>query len=173
MDEKKISSIKKTKKKWFGKDRKTKFGQTNLNNCYFMREIKKTTDDFLNVHGEQMKKDRPEIYYSMINKPLPKKYQKKEKPLTTPKPDDHKPPQVTLKIKDDLSEYQKQREMERKKKLDQLKQHSLRPIKFETHRKDPCRGMGWVDARSSINTGKLGHSQSWKFKREKKYDYYG
>jgi len=78
-----------------------------------------------------------------------------------------------VKKEDELSRYQKQREMERKKKLDQLKQHQLRPIKFETHRKDPCRGMGWVDARSSINTGKLGHSQSWKFKREKKYDYYG
>ena len=78
-----------------------------------------------------------------------------------------------VKREDELSRYQKEREIERKKKLDQLRQHPLRPMKFETYRKDPCRGMGWVDARSSINTGKLGHSQSWKFKREKKYDYYG
>jgi len=172
MDEKKISSIKKTKKRWFGKDRKTKFGQTNLNNPYFMREIKKTTDEFLNVHGEQMKKDRPEIYYSMINKPLPKKYQKKEKPLTISKPDDGKPLQVTLKLRDDLGEYQKEREIERKKKLDQLKQYSLRPIKFETHRKDPHRGMGWVNSFQPINQGRLGHSQTWKMKRVKKYRYY-
>jgi len=33
-----------------------------------------------------------------------------------------------VKKEDELSRYQKQREMERKKKLDQLKQHSLRPI---------------------------------------------
>ena len=77
-----------------------------------------------------------------------------------------------VKKEDELSRYQKQREMERKKKLDQLKQHSLRPIKFETHRKDPHRGMGWVNSFQPINQGRLGHSQTWKMKRVKKYRYY-
>ena len=34
MDEK-ISSIKKNKKNWFKKERKTSFGRTNLNNRYY------------------------------------------------------------------------------------------------------------------------------------------
>ena len=50
-----------------------------------------------------------------------------------------------VKKEDELSKYQKQREMEKKKKLDKLKQYTLRPIKLETHRKDPHRGMGWVN----------------------------
>jgi hypothetical protein len=108
----------------------------------------------------------------MINKPLPKKYQKKEKPLTISKPDDGKPLQVTLKLRDDLGEYQKEREIERKKKLDQLRQDQLRPMKFETHRKDPHRGMRWVSCSQPVNQGKLGSSQSWKYKKEKKYTYY-
>ena len=39
-------------------------------------------------------------------------------------------------------------------------------------KKDPNCGMGWVNPFTSINQGKLGHSQSWKFKSPKKYEYY-
>lgn len=40
---------------------------------------------------------------------------------------------------------------------------------FFTHcRKDPHRGMGWVNAYEPINKGKLGYAQSWKYQKERK-----
>ena len=62
MDEK-ISSIKKDKKIWFDKDLKTKFRQTNLNNRYFNKLLKKKTEDFLKMNGETLKENNPELYY--------------------------------------------------------------------------------------------------------------
>ena len=62
--------------------------------------------------------------------------------------------------------------MERKKKLDQCKQQPLRPIKFEAHRKESHRGMGWVNCFQPINQGRLRHFQTWKMKKVKKYRYY-
>ena len=46
---------------------------------YANSEIKKITQEFLAVHGESIKANDPALYYSMINRKLPKKYQKEEK----------------------------------------------------------------------------------------------
>jgi len=45
-------------------------------------------------------------------------------------------------------------------------------IKFENIKKDLNCGMGFVNPYSNINQNRLGHSQSWRFKKEKNYKYY-
>lgn len=171
MDPRKLSSIKRNKKKWFGKERKTRFRQTNLNNRYFMRLIKKQCDDYLTANGEQIKKEQPEVYYSMKNKPLPKKYQKQEKFEKV-----HCETAMISSVdrKDELDAYQKKREEERKLLVEKFRseQNTTTKIHFSVDRKDPNRGMRFVNAYGSVNTSKFGHSQSWKYKKEKKRSYY-
>ena len=57
--------------------RNSNLGKTKPNHRYFMREINKEVNQYLDIHGEEIKKNTPEIYYSMKNRKLPKKYQKK------------------------------------------------------------------------------------------------
>lgn len=38
--------------------------------------------------------------------------------------------------------------------------------------KDPYCGMRWVNPFTPTNVGRLGHSQVFKFKKERKYNYY-
>ncbi len=57
--------------------RNSNLGKTKPNHRYFMREINRVVHEHLDTHGEEMKKNTPEIYYSMKNRKLPKKYQKK------------------------------------------------------------------------------------------------
>jgi len=45
-------------------------------------------------------------------------------------------------------------------------------IKFETVKKDLNCGMGFVDPHKLIHQNSLGHSQSWRFKKQKTYRYY-
>jgi hypothetical protein len=169
MDQSRISSLKKNKKQWF-KGRKSASVKTNLNNRYYMRIIKKATEDFLSVHGDRMKREQPEVYYSIINKPLPKKYQKEE----IVKPVESKPSIPDPVHENELSEYLKQRDMERKAEVEKIRngQKESMKLSFSVDRKDPNRGMRFVSAYGPVNTGTFGHSQTWKYKKEKKYEYY-
>ena len=170
MDTNDMSSMTRDKKRWFGKDRKTSLGQTNLNNRYFMRLIKKETDEFLSTHGDQIKRKQPEIYYSMKNKPLPKQYQKEE----VVKPVEVKPSVPNPVRENELGDYLKRRDMERKAEAQTIRNAQKSEVKpfFRVERKDPNRGMRFVSAYGPINTGRFGHSQSWKYKKEKKRSYY-
>jgi flagellar biosynthesis component FlhA len=46
-------------------------------------------------------------------------------------------------------------------------------FKFNEVKKDLNCGMGFVNPNITINQNTLGHSQSWRFKKQKKYNYYG
>ena len=169
MDQLRRSSLKKNKKQWF-KGRKSASVKTNLNNRYFMRLIKKATEDFLSVHGDRMKREQPEVYYSMINKPLPKKYQKEE----VVKPIESKPSVPDPIRENELSEYLKQRDMERKAEVEKIRNEQKESMKlsFSVDRKDPNRGMRFVSAYGPVNTATFGHTQTGKYKKKKKYEYY-
>ena len=169
MDPKKISSIKRNKQHWI-QGRRSAGDKTNPNNRYFMRLIKKATEDFLSVHGDRMKREQPEVYYSMINKPLPKKYQKEE----VVQPVEPKPSVPDPIRENELSEYLKQRDIERKAEVEKIRseQKGSMKLSFSVGRKDPNRGMRFVSAHGPVNTNRFGHSQSWKYKKEKKYEYY-
>jgi hypothetical protein len=47
------------------------------------------------------------------------------------------------------------------------------PFKYEKAKFDERKYIRWVNPFDSVNQGRLGHSQSWKYKKQKKYEYYG
>jgi hypothetical protein len=59
--------------------------KTKPNNLYFKRELKKITLEAKNqLCTEELKKEDPALYYSMMGRKLPKKYLKKENIQITP-----------------------------------------------------------------------------------------
>ena len=159
MDEDKISSIKKEKRSWFGKDRKTSFRSCNPNDRYFNARIKEVQETFLNESNKYLEQHDPGLLYNIKNKPLPKK--QKKKIIKTSREDN------------ELDKYQKEREQKRKEELVKRTQISVaKPFSFsEIGKKDPCRGMRWVNPFESINQRRLGHSQSWRGNKSKKEFY--
>jgi len=76
---------------------------------------------------------------------------------------------------DELKNYLEQKKLERKIEIEQLRKEEKNPIinfKFNEVKKDLNCGMGFVNPHRMINQNSLGHSQSWKFKKQKKYNYY-
>jgi hypothetical protein len=159
MDEDKISSIKKEKRSWFGKDRKTSFRSCNPNDRYFNARIKEVQETFLNESSKYLEQHDPGLLYNIKNKPLPKEQKK-----TIIK---------TSREGSELDKYQKEREQKRKEELVKRTQISVaKPFSFsEIGKKDPCRGMRWVNPFESINQTRLGHSQSWRGNKSKKEFY--
>ena len=159
MDEDKISSIKKEKRSWFGKDRKTSFRSCNPNDRYFNARIKEAQETFLNESNKYLEQHDPGLLYNIKNKPLPKK--QKKTIIKTSREDN------------ELDKYQKERGQKRKEELVKRTQISVaKPFSFsEIGKKDPCRGMRWVNPFESINQTRLGHSQSWRGNKSKKEFY--
>jgi hypothetical protein len=76
---------------------------------------------------------------------------------------------------DELKEYIEQKKLERKSEIEQLRKDEKNPkinFKFNEVKKDLNCGMGFVNPHRIINQNSLGHSQSWRFKKQKKYNYY-
>ena len=76
---------------------------------------------------------------------------------------------------DELQDYIEQKKLERKFEIEQLRKEDKNPkinFKFDKVKKDLNRGMGFVNPYSRINQNNLGHSQSWRFKKQKKHSYY-
>jgi Tfp pilus assembly protein PilP len=76
---------------------------------------------------------------------------------------------------DELKNYIEQKKLERKIEIEQLRKEEKDPkinFKFNEVKKDLNCGMGFVNPHSMINQNSLGHSQSWRFKKQKKYNYY-
>ena len=102
-------------------------------------------------------------------------------------------PNISKEIKvseiqyDDLSAYQKQRQLQRQQELEAIRakekqQQEQRALEVERLKKGfgkppstyrESKYIYWCNPFESINKGKLGHSKSWKNKKEKKYEYYG
>ena len=59
--------------------RNSNLGKTNPNHRYYMRLIKKETAEYLRENKNYLLANEPEVYYSMLNRKLPKKYIKHEK----------------------------------------------------------------------------------------------
>ena len=78
-------------------------------------------------------------------------------------------------LDDELKNYIEQKKLERKIEIEQLRKEEKDPkinFKFNEVKKDLNCGMGFVNANVTINQNSLGHSQSWRFKKQKKYNYY-
>ena len=76
---------------------------------------------------------------------------------------------------DELKNYLEQKKLEQKFEIERLRKEEKNPIinfKFNEVKKDLNCGMRFVNPFKSINQNSLGHSQSWRFKKQKKYNYY-
>ena len=88
---------------------------------------------------------------------------------------------------DDLQAYQEQQQLKRQLELDKIraeeqKKREQQQLEVERLKKGfgkppstyrESKYIYWCNPFESINKGKLGHSQSWKNKKDKKYEYYG
>ena len=88
---------------------------------------------------------------------------------------------------DDLQAYQEQQQLKRQLELDKIraekaKQQEQQQLEVERLKKSfgkppstyrERKYIYWCNPFESINNGKLGHSKSWKNKKDKKYEYYG
>jgi hypothetical protein len=76
---------------------------------------------------------------------------------------------------DELRNYLEQKKIEQSLEIEQLRKEEQNPIinfKFNKVKKDLNFGMGFVNPQKTIHQNRLGHSQSWRFKKQKKYQYY-
>ena len=76
---------------------------------------------------------------------------------------------------DELSNYLEQKKIEQSLKIEQLRKEEQDPLtnfKFNKVKKDLNCGMGFVNPHNTIHQNSLGNSQSWRFKKQKKYQYY-
>jgi hypothetical protein len=178
-DKNKISIVKRDKKNWFNLERRSKFLSVNPNHRYFTSQIKGITESFLNNNKEYLLKNDPALLYSMRGKPVPKKYQNFKADLQGKDVVNETVIKESKNLnqseqRDELDCYQEQMKKKKEELVFKRSQKNVAPPKvFFTHcRRDPHRGMGWVNAYEPINKGKLGYAQSWKYQKEIKYRYY-
>ena len=70
---------------------------------------------------------------------------------------------------DELKEYQKMRDRQRKEELEKSRRDENKVVFTSAPRKDPNRGMRFVSCSEPINKGKLGSSRSFIKKKDKEY----
>ena len=136
--------------------------------------VKKEVESYLRVYGAKIKQEDPEKYYSMINKPLPKKYQKKNYPIAPVNA--YIPPQSKLSP-EELDKQLEQEAIVRKQKEQALKEKQQKEMKekerIERNRAALAREQRrifWCNAYEQGNYVSI-HSDRYK-RREKKYEYY-
>ncbi|MDC1170072.1 hypothetical protein OAT35_01725 [Candidatus Pelagibacter sp.] len=156
--------------------------KTKPNKRYFNGEVKRLTQEMRNdLCTEELKQKDPALYFSILGKKMPKKYLKlyetkaEVKEAKVPVSTEIKKDQVEETSKDnELLEYQKKRDRERAEQLekDRKKDNQIIFNVVEPIRKDPNRGMRFVNCSEPINKGRLGHSKAFLYKANKTYKYY-
>ena len=151
--------------------RKRSLGKIKVN---YNSLVKKEVESYLRVYGAKIKQEDPEKYYSMINKPLPKKYQKKNYPIAPVNA--YIPPQSKLSL-EELDKQLEQEAIARKQKEQALKEKQQKEMKekerIERNRAALAREQRrifWCNAYEQGNYVSI-HSDRYK-RREKKYEYY-
>jgi len=157
--------------------RKRKFGRTNPNHPYFMGLLKTETEEYLKHNKERLLKEEPEIYYQMINRKLPKKYQEKPTVQITPV-NAFVPPQSKLS-KEEL-DAQMNKEAEERRIKEEAAREKKRKDKLEEERIERNRAavlreskyIGWTDAHTQGRWRSI-HSEEYQSRyKKKKYEYY-
>ena len=153
------------------KSRKRSFGETKPN---FNSLVKQEKDNFINKNGALIKETDPPLYYSMINRKLPKKYQKEEKVIMPVNA--HVPPQSKLSP-EELDKQLEQEALERKKREEALREKQQKEQKekerIERNRAAVVREQRRIFWCNAYDQGNYVSIHSDKFKsREKKRKYY-
>ena len=113
--------------KWRNSD----LGKTNPNHQYFMRLLKNETENFLRENKEYLLNNKPEIYYSMINRKLPQKYIKKNTFVTPVNA--YVPPQ-SKSSPEELDKQLEQEAIVRKQRKKALREQKLKEQKEKERR---------------------------------------
>jgi len=157
--------------------RKRQFGRTNPNHRYFMGLLKTETEEYLKDNKEKLLREKPEIYYQMINRKLPKKYQEKPKVQTTPV-NAFVPPQSKLS-KEEL-DIQMKKEAEERRIKEEAAREKQRIDKLEEERIERNRAAAlkersliyWTNPHDQGNYRSI-HSEEYQSRyKKKKYEYY-
>jgi len=156
--------------------------KTKPNKRYFNGEVKRLTQEMKNdLCTEELKQKDPALYFPILGKKMPKKYLKLYETKAETKEDkvsvstEIKKDQVEETSKDnELQEYQKKWDRERAEQLekDRKKDNQIVFNVVEPIRKDPNRGMRFVNCSEPVNRGRLGHSKAFLYKANKTYKYY-
>mgnify|MGYP003973859627 FL=1 len=157
--------------------RKRQFGRTNPNHRYFMGLLKTETEEYLKDNKEKLLREKPEIYYQMINRKLPKKYQEKPKVQTTPV-NAFVPPQSKLS-KEELDAQMKKEAEERRIKEEAVREKQridkLEEERIERNRAAALRERSliyWTDGYDQGRWRSI-HSEEYQSRyKKKKYEYY-
>ena len=140
------------------KSRKRSFGKTKPNYNSLIRE---EWEDFLRTEGPSIKEKDPAHYYSLIGRKLPKKYQNSSSVINPSPPE--------IKITDPIVKDEK---ANKKNAIDnkQIKNEALRKKNQEALARER-KYIYPVNAHYQGNWRSI-HSEEYKSKTEKKYEYY-
>ena len=147
--------------------------KTKPNNRYFKGELKRLTQEMRdNFCTEELKKENPAHYYSMMGRKLSKKYQEKQKVQITPV-NAFVPPQSKLS-KEDL-DVQMAKEAEERRIKEEAAREKKRKEKLEEERIESNRAaalreskyIGWTDAHKQGRWRSI-HSEEYQQKVGKK-----
>ena len=180
IDPNKVSSFKNTEMSYH--KHSTFCMKTKPNKRYFNGEVKRLTQEMKNdLCTEELKQKDPALYYCRLGRKMPKKYLKlyetkaEVKEVKVPVTTEIKKDQVEETSKDnELQEYQKKRDHERAEQLEKERAKDKQIVfkAVEPIRKDPNRGMRFVNCSEPVNKGRLGHSKAFLYKANKTYKYY-
>ena len=151
--------------------------KTKPNNLYFKAELKKITLEAREqLCTEQLKKDDPALYYSMMGKKLPKKYLKKDNIQTSPV-NAFIPPQSKLSTSEREALEEKEakdkkikQEKDFKAQQEKMKEKQRLAYNEETYYRQQLLVL-WCNPYDQGNYRNI-HSDEYRSKTEKKYEYY-
>ena len=147
--------------------------KTKPNNRYFKGELKRLTQEMRDTFcTEELKKENPAHYYSMMGRKLPKKYQEKPKVQTTPV-NAFVPPQsklskeeLDIQIAKEAEERRIKEEAAReKKRKDKLEEERIQRNNAAALRESKY--IGWTDAHKQGRWRSI-HSEEYQQKVGKK-----
>jgi hypothetical protein len=139
--------------------------------------LKTERGEYLKDNKEKLLRENPEIYYQMINRKLPKKYQKKDSQLNMPV-NAFVPPQSKLS-KEEL-DIQMKKEAEEKRIKENAAREKQRIDKLEEERIERNRAAAlkersliyWTNPHDQGNYRSI-HSEEYQSRyKKKKYEYY-
>jgi len=150
--------------------------KTKPNNKHYNKQIKEVVDDYISVNGETIKKRDPETYYSLMDKKLPKKYQKKDSILRQPV-NAYIPPQSKLtyeELEASLEKEAEERRIKEKKLEEERKAKKAKELRIERSKEAALREskyIYWTDAHTQGRWRSI-HSEEYQQKINKKKPVY-
>ena len=139
-----------------------------------MRLLKKETESFLRANKQYLLNNKPEIYYSMINRKLPKKYMKQNEVVTpvnayVPPQSKLSPEELDKQLEQELNVRKQKEQALREKQQEEIKEKERLERNRAAYNREQ-KYIYWCNPNEQGNYVSI-HSDRYK-KKEKKYKYY-